>query len=83
MNSPLPFPQSKYSRAVYSCRKYLPMAARIMMGGCWLWSRSASTEAALSKSLRAMASVIWNTTASIWGMATASMSARVTRGWGE
>ena len=46
-----------------------------------MWSRSPSTEAALSKFPAAMASVIWNTTASSWGVATASMSARVTTLW--
>ena len=83
INSALPFPPSRHSRAVYSWRKYFPITDRIITGDSRLWSRSASTEAALSKSLAARASVILNTTASTLGTAKASISSRVTLSWGQ
>ena len=49
------------------------------MGGSCIWYSSPSTEAARSKFPSPMASVMRNTTASSWGVATASMSSRVIR----
>ena len=67
------------SRAVYSCRSILPSAASIRMGSSCIRSSSASSSAALSYFPAATASVIWNTSASSTGSATASMSATVMR----
>ena len=47
------------------------------MGGSCIWKSSPSTWAAWSNFPAPMASVMRNTTVSSWGVATASMSARV------
>ena len=51
----------------------------ILMGGSCIWYSSPSTAAARSNFPSPMASVMRNTTASSWGVATASMSPRVIR----
>ena len=50
------------------------------MGASCIWNSSPSTDMARSKFFSPMASVMRKTTASSWGVATASMSSRVIRG---